>query len=125
MDHIWRLLIVDDSLELMEAVRAALEPRGFEVGRASNAFSGVRIAAAHPPDAIVMDLDMPGMDGIEAMLHLGRIEETRRVPVIAFTGQARDAINYPAMRSFTRVVSKASGIEALEREIEAVLAAST
>ena len=123
MEYTRRLLIVDDSLELMEAVRAHLEPRGFEVGRASNPFSGVRIAAAHPPDAIVMDLDMPGMDGIEAMLHLRRIKETRLVPVIAFTGQALDAIPFRTMRPFTRVVSKSSGLEALEREIEAVLPA--
>jgi len=123
MEFTRRLLIVDDSLELMEAVRAHLEPRGFDVGRASNPFSGVRIAAAHPPDAIVMDLDMPGMDGIEATLHLRRIKETCLVPVIAFTGQALDAIPFPAMRPFTRVVSKSSGLEALEREIEAVLAA--
>ena len=117
-----RLLIVDDSIELMEAVRALLEPKGFEVERASNPFTGVRIAAAHPPDAIVMDLDMPGMDGIEAMLHLNRIKETRHVPVIAFTGQPLDSIVVPASRTFVRVVSKSSGLEALEREIEAVLA---
>ena len=122
MKHIWRLLIVDDSIELLEAVRAALEPKGFEVGRASNPFTGVRIAAADPPDAIVMDLDMPGMDGIEAMLHLRRIDETRLVPVIAFTGQALDSITFPATRPFTRIVSKSWGLEALEREIEAVLA---
>jgi CheY-like chemotaxis protein len=122
MEHHWRLLIVDDSIELMEAVRAALEPRGFEVGRASNAFAGVRIAAADPPDAIVMDLDMPEMDGFEALLHLKRIAETRHVPVIAFTGRALDSMTFPVAHPFTRIVSKASGLEALEREIEAVLA---
>ena len=121
MGRTWRLLIVDDSIELLEVIRAALEPKGFEVGRASNAFAGVRIAAAHPPDAIVMDLDMPGMDGIEAMLHLKRIDATRHVPVIAFTGQSLDSIA-PTARRFTRIVSKASGLEALEREIDAVLA---
>jgi len=123
METIRRLLIVDDSLELMEAVRAILEPKGFEVGRANNPFSGVRIAAAHPPDAIVMDLDMPGMDGIEAMQHLRRIKETRLVPVIAFTGQALDAIPFRAMRPFTCVVAKSSGLEELEHQIEVVLAA--
>lgn len=121
MERIWRLLIVDDSIELMEAVRAALEPKGFEVGRASSAFAGVRMAAADPPDAIVMDLDMPGMDGVEAMLHLRRIEGTRHVPVIAFTGEPLDSFAVPATRPFTRIVSKSSGLEALEREIEAVL----
>ena len=116
-----RLLIVDDSIELMEAVRAALEPKGFEVARASSAFAGVRMAAADPPDAIVMDLDMPGMDGVEAMLHLRHIKETRHVPVIAFTGEPLDSFAVPATRPFTRMVSKSSGLEALEREIEAAL----
>jgi CheY-like chemotaxis protein len=124
MAHTRRLLIVDDSLELLEAVRAVLEPRGFEVEWASNPFSGVRLAAADPPDAIVMDLDMPGMDGVEALLHLKRIEETRHVPVIAFTGHALDSIIVPASRPFTRIVSKSSGLEELEREIEAVLASA-
>jgi CheY-like chemotaxis protein len=122
MKHTRRLLIVDDSIELLEAVGAVLEPRGFEVRRASNPFTAVRIAAAHPPDAIVMDLDMPGMDGIEALLHLKRIEETRHVPVIAFTGQALDSITLPAARPFTRIVSKSAGLEELEREIDEVLA---
>jgi CheY-like chemotaxis protein len=124
MERTRRLLIVDDSVEMTEAVRAALELKGFEVGRASNPFAGVRIAAADPPDAIVMDLDMPGMDGIEAMLHLSRIPETRHVPVIAFTGQPLDSIAFPASRPFTRIVSKSSGLEALEREIDAVLAST-
>ena len=124
MEHTRRLLIVDDSIELLDAVRAVLEPKGFEVMRASNPFTGVRIAAAHPPDAIVMDLDMPGMDGVEALLHLKRIAETRHVPVIAFTGQALDSIAVPATRPFTRIVSKSSGLEELEREIEAVLASA-
>jgi CheY-like chemotaxis protein len=121
MERIRRLLIVDDSIELVEAARAALEARGFEVSRACNPFAGVRIAAAAPPDAIVMDLDMPGMDGIEAVLHLKRIEETRNVPVIAFTGQPLESIATSAARPFVRIVSKASGLDALEREIDAVL----
>ena len=121
MERTRRLLIVDDSIELVEAARAALEARGFEVDRASNAFAGVRIAAASPPDAIVMDIDMPGMDGIEAVMHLKRIEETRHVPVIAFTGQPLESIATPAARPFVRIVSKASGLDALEREIDAVL----
>jgi CheY-like chemotaxis protein len=124
MGRIRRLLIVDDSIELMEAVRAALEPKGFDVARVSNAFAGVRIAAADPPDAIVMDLDMPGMDGVEAMLHLNRIEETRHVPVIAFTGEPLDSFALRAAHPFSRIVSKSSGLEALEREIEAVLAST-
>ena len=121
MERTRRLLIVDDSIELVEAAGVALEAKGFEVNRANNAFAGVRIAAADPPDAIVMDLDMPGMDGIEAAMYLKRIEETRDVPVIAFTGQPLESIAALASRPFSRIISKASGFDVLEREIDAVL----
>jgi CheY-like chemotaxis protein len=112
------VLVVDDSVELLDAVRVMLEPN-FDVLQASDPFAGVRLAAIHTPDAIVMDLNMPGMDGLEALRHLKRIEQTRDIPVIAFTGQSLT----PAARrrGFERIVSKSGNLEDLEIEIEDVL----
>ena len=112
---------MDDSVEIVEAARAIFEARGFEVDRATNPFAGIRLAVLRPPDAIVMDLDMPGMDGLEAAAHLKRIDEVRHVPVIAFTGQPLESITLHASRPFSRIVSKASGFGALEREIDQLL----
>jgi two-component system cell cycle response regulator DivK len=115
------VLVVDDSDELIDAVRIALGARGFAVLRANNAFAGVRLAVTHAPDAIVMDLDMPGMDGIEATRHLKRMEQTRDIPVIAFTGQSIGSPDRLRERGFERIVFKAAGLEHLENEIEDVL----
>ena len=115
------VLVVDDSVEMIEAVRTALGARGFAVLRASDPFEGVRMAATHVPDAIVMDLDMPGMDGIEAVRHLKRIDRTRDIPVIAFTGQPVASAERLRRRGFDRIVTKADGLEHLENEVEGVL----
>jgi CheY-like chemotaxis protein len=115
------VLVIDDSLPLIGLVRAALEPRGFDVLQASNPFAGVRLAAERTPDVIVMDLDMPGMDGVESTRFLKRIDETRRIPVIAFTGQPPRALERLPLDTFDRIVPKAAGVERLEREIEDVL----
>jgi CheY-like chemotaxis protein len=115
------VLVVDDSVELIDAVRTALRARGFAVLRATNPFTGVRLAATHAPDAIVMDLDMPGMDGIEAMRHLKRMKQTRDIPVIAFTGQPIGTDGRLWGCGFERIVPKADGLENLEHEIENVL----
>jgi len=115
------VLVVDDSIELVDAVRAALGSRGFTVLRTSNPFEGIRLAATHAPDAIVMDLDMPGMDGMEAMRHLKRMDQTRDIPVIAFTGQPIGSAERLRRRGFKRIVTKSDGLENLENEIEDVL----
>jgi len=115
------VLVVDDSVEVIEAVRTALGASGFDVLRASDPFEGVRLAAMHAPDAIVMDLEMPGMDGIEAMRHLKRMERTRDIPVIAFTGQPVASADRLRRRGFDRIVTKADGLENLENQLEDML----
>jgi CheY-like chemotaxis protein len=112
------VLIVDDDLPLLEFLRQALEPQGFDVLAASNPFIAVRLAAANAPDLIVMDIDMPGMDGTEAAKHLKNIDQTREIPVIAFTGRSLDEHQ---SGGFTSIVMKDGGLEPLEQQIEAAL----
>ena len=115
------VLIVDDCAELIQFVRTSLEPRGFEVLQATNPFAAVREATAHTPSVIVLDLNMPGMDGLEVLRHLRRIPETKDIPVIAFTGEELTDLDYARGRSFDRIVLKQAGLDALESEIDALL----
>lgn len=112
------VLLVDDEVELLEVLRATLEPKGFDVVTASNPFTAVRLAATCEPDVIVLDLDMPGMDGLEAARHLKRIEQTRRIPIIAFTGRSMRSIDSVQRSAFDSVIEKAGGLEPLETQIE-------
>jgi CheY-like chemotaxis protein len=113
--------MVDDSVELLDAMRTMFEPH-FDVLQASDPFAGIRLAATREPDAIVMDLDMPGMDGVEAMRHLKRLEQTRDIPVIAFTGHVPTSA--ARCRGFERIVTKGDNLDQLQTEIEDVLHAA-
>lgn len=115
------VLIVDDCAELIESARQVLEPHGLEVVQATNPFAAVREATARPPDLIVLDLNMPGMDGVEVMRYLKRIPETRDIPVIAFTGEPLTDLDYMRGRGFDRIVLKEAGLEALENEIAGMI----
>ena len=115
------VLIVDDSVDVLDAAKVILEPNGYSVLQAADPFTGIRMAATHRPDAIVLDLDMPGMDGSEAVRHLKRIQQTSHIPVIAFTGNSVIRPERLTARGFERIVEKADGFDALEQEIEDVL----
>jgi CheY-like chemotaxis protein len=115
------VLMVDDCAELIESARQVLEPHGLDVVEATNPFAAVREATARQPDLIVLDLNMPGMDGVEVMRYLKRIPETRDIPVIAFTGEPLTDLDYARGRGFDRIVLKESGLEALESEIAGMI----
>jgi two-component system cell cycle response regulator DivK len=115
------VLIVDDDLPLLEFLREALELQGFDVLAASNPFIAVRLAAMNTPDLVVMDIDMPGMEGTEAAKHLKKIDQTREIPVIAFTGRPSSSLVDHQSCGFTRIVLKDGGLEPLQQGIEEAL----
>ena len=82
-----RVLVVDDHALYTELLLRALAPYEWIeiVGCAPNGRDGVTLAAATAPDAILMDLDMPLLDGIEAMR---RIRQRSDVPVLVLTASA-------------------------------------
>lgn len=82
------ILIVEDTPENMKLAVLLLETAGHRVLCASDAEAGLAIARQHLPDLILMDIQLPGMDGLEATALLKRDESTRSIPVIALTALA-------------------------------------
>lgn len=82
------ILIVDDSPEVRVALTATLEDAGHTVTEASDGREGVERAALIQPDAILLDINMPGMDGITALRGLRSEALTRDVPVVMLTAVA-------------------------------------
>jgi CheY-like chemotaxis protein len=80
------VLVVDDYPEAREMYVAWLEVSGYRVLQASTAADALALATAEVPAAILMDLSLPGVDGLEATRRLKADPRTRDVPVIAMTG---------------------------------------
>jgi hypothetical protein len=80
-----RVLIIDDGVEARELSAACLEFRGFRTMIAEDGPSGLAMARALSPDAILLDFCMPSMDGAEVVLRLKADERTRAVPIVMLT----------------------------------------
>jgi two-component system cell cycle response regulator DivK len=80
------ILLVDDSPQDLAFYAAHLIASGFRVETATTGGDAVALALSLVPDLIVMDLEMPGIDGWEATRLLGGHEHTVRIPVIALSG---------------------------------------
>jgi DNA-binding response OmpR family regulator len=85
------VLVIDDEKDLQELVRYNLEKEGFDVILARDGASGLDIALHHRPDLIVLDLMMPGMDGLDVCRRLRADERGRKVPLLMLTAKATEA----------------------------------
>jgi two-component system, cell cycle response regulator DivK len=83
-----KVLIVEDNPANMTLVTFLVQSVGHVVISATDAEAGLTLARAEQPDLILMDIQLPGMDGLQATLQLKRDDATRAIPVIALTALA-------------------------------------
>jgi two-component system alkaline phosphatase synthesis response regulator PhoP len=83
-----RILVVDDEPDFCAIVQGQLEKEGFEVEIAYNGVEGLEKVHANPPDAIVLDVMMPEMDGYEVCRKLKVDEKCVDIPVVLLTAVA-------------------------------------
>jgi len=83
-----KILVVEDNRANMKLVVFLLQSAGYSVLSASDAEAGLTLAREEQPDLILMDIQLPGIDGLEASALLKRDEATRAIPVIALTALA-------------------------------------
>ena len=82
------ILIVEDNALNLELVTDLLAAAGYSIRQARSGEEGVRLAQGEPPDLILMDLRLPGMDGYDALRHLRADPRTAHIPTVALTAQA-------------------------------------
>lgn len=80
-----KILIVDDEKDLIETLAFKLEANGYKVIKAYDGQEGLEKAEKEKPNLILLDIMMPGMDGIEALRSLKYNPKTRHIPVIMLT----------------------------------------
>ena len=83
-----KILIVEDNEENRDSLSRRLQRRGFAVISAEDGKAGVAMAQSEKPDLILMDMNMPELDGWEATRQLKAAAETKDLPVIALTAHA-------------------------------------
>jgi two-component system cell cycle response regulator DivK len=82
------ILLVEDNERNLKLLRDVLVYAGYDVRVARTAEDGISLAASEPPDLVLMDLQLPGIDGVEALRRLRESPRTADIPVVAVTAQA-------------------------------------
>ena len=79
------ILIVEDNEKNMKLARDILQAKGYATLEAVNGLDGVRLALAHKPDLVLMDIQLPDINGIEAFGRIRADPDSAAIPIVAFT----------------------------------------
>ena len=104
-----RILVVDDEPLFRELYRTALRLEGFEVTTASNGVAALRSIEENPPSLVILDVNMPCLDGWGVLNELSRSGATKNIPVIVVT--ASDVVHATAQA--VAILSKSPGLDEL------------
>lgn len=85
-----KILVVEDDTEVMDLIRTALSFKEYSVVEATSGANAVQLAKEHTPDLIIMDLNLPDLDGLEVCRRVKSDDATKAIPVIMLT--ARDGV---------------------------------
>jgi two-component system, cell cycle response regulator DivK len=83
-----RILYIEDNYQNRRLVKRLLSKKGYEILEAEEGLQGIAIAARERPDLILMDINLPGIDGMEATSRLKSSPDLSHIPIIAVTAQA-------------------------------------
>jgi two-component system, cell cycle response regulator DivK len=83
-----RVLIVEDNEKNTKLFRDVLSAKGYRTLEATSGEQAIELAVEHAPDLVLMDVRLPGIDGVEALRQLRSNERTSSIPVLAVTAQA-------------------------------------
>lgn len=106
------VLLVDDSVDAREAMAMYMTALGYKVHQASTGEEALDACRKFRPQVVLMDLLMPGMDGVTAATVLRRRKKTRDVPIVAISGKVE--LNDYAAHGFDDFLQKPVGFSVLE-----------
>jgi len=86
-----RILVVEDEEDILELVRFNLAKEGFQVDGLASGEAALHAVRAHPPDLLILDLMLPGMDGLELCRRLRAETATKALPIVMLTAKSEEA----------------------------------
>src|ERR1700757_3684070 len=122
MNHV--ILLVEDNERNLKLVRDVLEYVGYDVRVARTAEDGIALAVKERPDLVLMDLQLPGIDGMEALRRLRENVRTADIPVVAVTAQAMKQDRERALEAgFNGYIEKPISVRAFPDQVRSFLTA--
>ncbi len=113
------ILVIDDEAQILRALRTILTAKQFRVSVASRGEEGLAMAAAQPPDLIILDLSLPDMDGVEVC---ARLREWTQIPIIILSVRESERDKVIALdKGADDYLTKPFGIEELLARIRVAL----
>ena len=114
-----RILLVEDEPNIVVSLTFLLERAGFDVDTTGNGQTALDQVLSDPPDALVLDVMLPGLDGFEVLKRIRADDRVSRLPVLMLTakGQREDrknALDFGADRFITKPFSNSEVVEAVE-----------
>ena len=119
-----KILVIDDDARDRGLLVAVLEEKGYEVICADNSRLGLMLCHQRPPDAVVLDLDMPGIDGFSILRQLRILHPT--LPVVVFSGHSPQEVEEETLNQGARAfIQKAFSLDLLGSALREVLPSPT
>jgi two-component system, cell cycle response regulator DivK len=117
-----RILVVEDNPLNLKLVRDVLQFAGYDVIEAQSGEEGLRVAQQDPPDLVLMDLQLPGIDGTETLRRMREGSLGRDVPVVAVTAFAMaEDRERASLAGFDGFVEKPISVRELPGQVEAFM----
>jgi len=113
-----KVLIAEDYADMRAMTRIMVEAIGFDVIEASDGAEAIEQAKENMPDAVLMDIAMPILNGITAATMIHQLEGLEDVPIIALTAYGKEYVGNAGLYGFDAVIQKPIGIEDLKRVLE-------
>jgi CheY-like chemotaxis protein len=117
--HMTKILVIDDDARDRGLLVAVLEERGYEVISADNGGAGLMLCHRRTPDAVVLDLNMPGIDGRTILRQLRILHPT--LPVVVFSGRTEEVEQEMLNQGATAFIQKAFSLDQLGAALQEVL----
>jgi CheY-like chemotaxis protein len=119
-NHMTKILVIDDDARDRGLLLAVLEDKGYEVILAANGRVGLMLCHQLTPDAVVLDLNMPGLDGLSILRQLRILHPT--LPVVVFSGHSTQEVEEEMLnQGATAFIQKAFSLDLLGSALREVL----
>ena len=116
------ILIVEDHPTMREAMKLILEHEGFEIREAPDGAIAIAMVQAQPPDLMFLDLNIPGMSGVDVLTKIKADPQTKDVRVIVITATGEEGRSYARSLGADEYFTKPFSPTALLKTVERVLA---